>query len=100
MMSEIHRPRRGIPALRLLGRAGVLCLLTASGPLVEAGRDPDASLERCRYLHERIEHYTRLRRGGGNAAQMERWRTARQKYEREYRTRRCHRYGSRLRIRP
>jgi hypothetical protein len=59
----------------------------------------DAELERCRYLHDRIEHYTALRRGGGNGMQMERWRRAREKHAREYRERRCHRFGSRLTIR-
>ena len=100
MKSELQLAHRGRRGSRLLSRVVMPCLLAASAPVLEAGRDPGASLERCRYLHERIEHYTRLRRAGGNAVQMERWRTARQRYEREYRERRCHRYGSRLTIRP
>ncbi|MEE4279451.1 MAG: hypothetical protein V2I82_13365 [Halieaceae bacterium] len=56
----------------------------------------DDALERCRYLHQRIEQFTDRRRAGGNAAQMERWRKARERYEVEYRERRCYRFGSRL----
>ena len=59
----------------------------------------DGELERCRFLHDRIERYTALRRAGGPGAQMERWRKAREKHAREYRQRRCHRFGRRLTIR-
>ncbi len=62
-----------------------------------ARADPDEALQRCRYLHKRIEYYTDRRRIGGNGVQMERWRKSRQRVEREYRERRCHRFGRRLR---
>lgn len=58
--------------------------------------ETDEKLKRCRYLHRRIEHYTRLRRGGGDGAQMERWRRSRQRYEEEYRRKRCYRFGRKL----
>jgi len=56
----------------------------------------DEKLERCRYLHRRIENFTRLRRAGGSGAQMERWRRSRQRYEEEYRRKRCFRFGRKL----
>ena len=81
--------------------AGVLLVVSlALGAAAGMATESDAELERCRYLHDRIERYTALRRGGGNGAQMERWRKAREKYSREYREKRCHRFGSRLTIRP
>jgi hypothetical protein len=72
---------------------GVCLVLVPAG--AQAGKR-DEGLERCRYLHKRIAHVTRLRRSGGNAGQMERWRRQRQDYEVEYRERRCYRYGGRL----
>jgi hypothetical protein len=56
-----------------------------------------ADLDTCKRWHERIEHYTRLRRGGGSAVQMERWRRARDGYEEKFRAARCHRWGRQLR---
>jgi hypothetical protein len=69
--------------------APVLVLATAS----------NSKLERCRYLHHRIEHFTRLRRSGGSGAQMERWRRSRQRLEEEYRRKRCYRFGRKLKER-
>ena len=81
----------------LLTIPALLCL---SGLVQEvhamARADPDDALQRCRYLHERIEYYTDRRRIGGNGVQMERWRKSRQRFEQEYRERRCHRFGPRL----
>ena len=68
------------------GNAPILVLAAAS----------DEKLQRCRYLHRRIEHFTRLRRSGGSGAQMERWRRSRQRFEEEYRRKRCFRFGRKL----
>ena len=54
----------------------------------------DERLERCQYLHSRIDHYTKLRRGGGSAQTMENWRKV---YEEEFRELRCYKYGKKLR---
>jgi hypothetical protein len=80
----------------ILSVALVGALSTTSAGEAEAGRDD--ALKRCRYLHQQIEKYTDRRRAGGSGAQMERWRKSRQRYESEYRQRRCHRFGSRLLI--
>jgi len=56
-----------------------------------------ADLETCQRWHQRIEHYTRLRRAGGSSTQMERWRQARKGYEEKFRDARCHRWGRKLR---
>ena len=59
--------------------------------------EAQADLETCQCWHQRIEHYTRLRRAGGSSAQMERWRQARNTYEAKFRDARCHRWGRKLR---
>lgn len=59
--------------------------------------DPKQDFARCVYLEKKINRYTRLRRAGGTAARMEGWRSARRRYADEYRERRCHRFGRRLR---
>lgn len=56
-----------------------------------------ASLERCKYLNEQIEYFTKLRKGGGSARQMERWKVQRREYEDEFRIKHCHKYGRKLR---
>jgi len=56
-----------------------------------------ASLEQCQYLQEQIDYYTKVRRSGGSALQMERWRQQRAEYEDEFRVNRCLKYGKRLR---
>lgn len=78
----------------------VAFLLVCAAPAAsgaEGGPRADPKLERCRFLHARVEHYTRLRRGGGSSVRMERWRQARKRYEKEFRDLRCYRYGRRLR---
>lgn len=57
----------------------------------------DKKLERCVYLNSKIERYTRLRRSGADAMRMESWRQSRERYATEFRDRRCHRYGRKLR---
>jgi hypothetical protein len=61
-----------------------------------AARPPDKTLERCRFLTGKIEHYTQLRRGGGTASRMESWRRTRARYEEEYKQLRCYKYRARL----
>jgi hypothetical protein len=63
---------------------------------LQAAPPPDKTLERCRYLSAKIEHYTRLRRAGGSANRMESWRRSRARYEAEYRELRCYKYPARL----
>ena len=71
-------------------------LVVVTSPVVsEAREQPD--LETCIALNKKIERYTRLRRGGGTAQQMERWRDARRGYEEKFTHLRCRRFGRRLR---
>ncbi|HKK22469.1 MAG TPA: hypothetical protein VJ947_02195 [Pseudohaliea sp.] len=79
-----------VPTLAPLALAGFL-------PLSALALEADADLETCQRWHERIEHYTRLRRAGGSSLQMERWRQARKRYEEQFRDARCHRWGRKLR---
>ncbi|MEE4110603.1 MAG: hypothetical protein V2I24_14725 [Halieaceae bacterium] len=65
-------------------------------PVLVLAAASNSKLERCRYLHRRIEHFTRLRRSGASGEQMERWRRSRQRFEEEYRRKRCYRFGRKL----
>ncbi len=73
----------------------IVSLITVSPAPVEAREQ--ASLETCIALTKKIERYTRLRRGGGTAQQMERWRDARRGYEDKFTNLRCRRFGRKLR---
>lgn len=100
---EAASARRPVPAVRMapLPQPAHRRVARAAPGLEDApGFVPaaasDSKLERCRYLHRRIEHFTRLRRSGGSSAQMERWRRSRQRFEEEYRRKRCYRFGRKL----
>ena len=56
-----------------------------------------ASLEKCRSLQERIERYTRLRRKGGSASQMDSWKRQLRKSEEQFREYGCREFGRELR---
>jgi len=77
--------------------AALVLALTGLTPARTLALQPMADLDSCKRWHERIEHYTRLRRGGGSAVQMERWRRARDGYEEKFLAARCHRWGRQLR---
>lgn len=69
----------------------------SSMALASTAAERDKTLLRCQSLAKKIERYTRLRRGGGNAAQMERWRDTRRDAQSKFQKLRCHKYGRRLR---
>ncbi len=48
---------------------------------------------RCESLRDEIEHYSSLRRKGGSASQMERWKQERKKLEEKYKEGGCKKYG-------
>ena len=73
------------------------CLLTAA-VVLPAGAQT-ASLAQCQQLRERIDHYTDLRRKGGNASAMARWKKKLRGYEADFRRFDCIDYGSELRQR-
>jgi len=74
-----------------------LALAAALSGAPAVALEAEADLATCKRWHQRIEHYTRLRRGGGSAVQMERWRRARDEYEEKFLAARCHRWGRPLR---
>ncbi|MHA7816033.1 MAG: hypothetical protein ACX93N_06120 [Pseudohaliea sp.] len=75
----------------------LLALAAAVARAPATALEAEADLATCKRWHQRIERYTRLRRGGGSAVQMERWRQARAAYEAKFRAARCHRWGRQLR---
>ena len=56
------------------------------------GSAAQITLAQCQALKDRIDHYTQLRRAGGSAARMDRWKRARRAKEEEFDRHRCRRY--------
>ena len=56
----------------------------------------ELSLAKCQGLKDKIEKYSKLRRGGGSASQMESWKKSRRIYEDKYRDGDCHKYGNKI----
>lgn len=89
----VQAARYAAAPARLETASGTMSLNSAKS----AERTGKGSLEHCIGLRNKIEKYTRLRRGGGNAQQMERWRSARRRHEDEFTDLRCRRFGRQLR---
>ncbi len=75
--------------------AAVACAAILMTSPVHAERE--ATLETCQKIRDRIEHYTNLRRAGGTASRMDRWKRLRREQEDAFERRDCRRYGSELR---
>ena len=67
-------------------------LLVLTALLAPVANAQDIPLERCKHLQQRIDYYTKLRRNGGSASQMESWKKARSRHEQEFRDGDCYRY--------
>lgn len=52
----------------------------------------NVSLEECRKLKIKIDHYNELRRDGGSGAQMDAWRRARRELEKSFNNMGCRQY--------
>lgn len=74
-----------------------LCILTLAAVFSPIATSQNLPLERCKYLQERIDYYTKLRKRGGAASQMESWKQTRRKYENEFRDGDCYKYATSLR---
>jgi len=53
-------------------------------------------LEQCQNLADRIEDYDLLRKRGGTAEEMERWRQSREKLKKKFRDNDCRKWGKEL----
>lgn len=80
--------------MKLLLAAGVGLAFTAIA--AAPAKAQTESVQQCQALKDRIEHYTRLRRGGGSASQMEGWKMQRRKNESKFRRAQCARYGNKI----
>jgi len=78
-------------------RRNLLVIFILTAQIATAAPARDDLLQRCITLNKTIERYTKLRRGGGSAAQMERWRASRQRARDEFQALRCHKLGRQLR---
>ena len=56
----------------------------------------DGTLKQCKGYHKRIDYYTALRRNGGSANSMEKWKQKRNNYKDRYREKNCRKWGSKL----
>ena len=73
-------------------------LLLVAGTAQQAPAQ-EASLRKCQALKSKVEQYIALRRKGGKASQMERWKRQRRESEEAFRRLDCSRYDSELRWR-
>lgn len=75
--------------------ASVLALvfLFSISPLAVA---QSGSVQECQRLQDRIDKYTRLRRKGGSASQMDTWKRERTRAEEAFRQLDCHWYAGQL----
>ena len=51
-----------------------------------------ASAAQCKKIEEKIHRYTKLRRSGGSASQMDRWHRSRNKLKSQYAEKGCARF--------
>ena len=70
-----------------------LLLFTFCLPVANAKQ---GTLKQCQKVHDKIEHYTRLRRAGGSAKKMERLKQRRQEYQERFSDYNCRRWRNRL----
>jgi hypothetical protein len=75
------------------GAAAILLLAIGIPP---AANSQTASLEKCQALKDRIENYTRLRRAGGSAHQMETWKEQLRRCEDRFHEYGCRKYRRKL----
>ena len=71
-------------------RGVAIALLVYS--MASPGSAEQATLARCQAIKDKIDHYTQLRRAGGSAAKMDRWKRARRANEEAFDRQRCRSY--------
>jgi hypothetical protein len=65
------------------------CLMLALGIYCQPATAKSLSIKQCQSLTKKIENYTKLRKRGGSAKQMESWRKSRKKYKLRFREGQC-----------
>jgi hypothetical protein len=60
------------------------------------GSAEQSTLAQCQAIKNKIDHYTQLRRAGGSAAKMDRWKRSRRAKEEAFDRQRCRRYRREL----
>jgi hypothetical protein len=83
----VNTQKRTIRALAI----GVLCSL-----LSQAIQAEECSLQSCKWLKQEIERYDQLRKRGGSAQEMERWRQSRDDLKRDFKDGKCKRWSDQL----
>jgi hypothetical protein len=78
----------------LLGNLLVLSALLAS---TAASSDEQDTIEQCKRIKQKINHYTELRRSGGSSSIMEEWKRERDRYKDQYSDLNCTRWRNKLR---
>jgi hypothetical protein len=89
---EEHREVHTMMKLFLAAGVGLAFTAIAAVP----AQAQTESVQQCQALKDRIDHYNRLRRGGGSASQMEGWKMQRRKNETKFRRAECGRYGKKI----
>lgn len=70
---------------------GMLCSFLSQSIQAE-----ERSLQSCKWLQQEIEKYDQLRKRGGSAQEMERWRQSRDDLKRDFKDGDCKRWGDQL----
>ncbi len=65
--------------------------------LTQVSHAQEAPLKKCQQMKDRIEKHNELRRRGGGASEMARWKRLRRADEDKFRQLRCRDYGRELR---
>lgn len=79
---------------KTIASAAAALLLALAVPLPATAQT--VSLEKCQALKDRIDNYSRLRRKGGSASQMDGWKRRLRRAEAQFREYECRDYGREL----
>ncbi len=74
--------------MKVISRYG-FCITVALCLLCQPANAKSLSVKQCQSLSKKIESYTKLRKRGGSAKQMESWRKSRKKYKNRFREGQC-----------
>jgi len=80
---------------RMLPLSGLIISFLITSPAVAA--ENSAVIAQCKSIQNQIEHYSDLKRGGGNGRQMNQWHKQRNKYKSEFSKLKCYKYRAQLR---
>jgi hypothetical protein len=73
----------------MIKKASIIYCILFSGILVSPVSAAQGTFEYCQDLDDKIRYYTKLRKSGGSAKAMERWKVRRNHYKAQFSERNC-----------